>query len=59
MDSTASLIAEMLASPLIDAVADVRSTCTDSMPCTPAMAFSTLARQWLQLIPLMCKVKDV
>ena len=60
MLSTASLTSEsLMPSPLTVATPLWRSTDTDSTPLTERMTFSTLARQWLQVMPLIWKKKTL
>ena len=60
MLSTASLTSEsLMPSPLTVATPLWRSTDTDSTPLTVRMTFSTLARQWLQVMPLIWKKKTL
>ena len=60
MLTTASLTSEsLMPSPLTVATPLWRSTDTDSTPLTERMTFSTLARQWLQVMPLLWKKKTL
>ena len=60
MLTTASLTSEsLMPSPLTVATPLWRSTDTDSTPLTVRMTFSTLARQWLQVMPLIWRKKTL